>query len=177
MKVRIKRSIKAFKVGEIDVDKIWNVKWDNISGGWREKHFGYALYGNIDYKDAYKLVDCSGEHAEIAYNGATIMIPQSLNREKEYKKGYMDLARKAGDKPKSRSKGQKPCSKRILEILKVKKQIKRIELFDIMYEENYKHSLIRNTLKRLSIECRIVIKPEDGHYWKKQIVYLSDETK
>ena len=102
--------------GEIDAKKISNVKWDNISGGYKIKQSGYSLYGYIPYDDALKLNLCSGKHENIA-DAAKIMIPRSLNSKAPYKKVYDHFVSLAGEKPLIRKPGQLPCTKRAIDIL------------------------------------------------------------
>ena len=171
MKVQIKRSIKGTKIGEIDVEKIGGLKWDNISSGYNEKHFGYSLYGYISYKLAMELVDCSGLHAEYD-NYVKIMIPNNLNKKEEFKEGYDYLACKAGHKPHCRIDGQKPCSKTIMRILKDKKEIKRVELRKILIDENYSPNLIIHAIKRLEKANKIKLSPRERYHWRTQVISL-----
>lgn len=125
MKVLIKRNVGSFNVGEIDVDEIRGVHWDNFSGGVHRRQAGYSLYGYIDYDLACELVDCSGSHS-FYHNDAKIMIPTSINKKEPYREGYDYLLHLAGRKPKNSLSGSssyrpffsyKPCTTRILELL------------------------------------------------------------
>lgn len=138
MKVRIVRHPSNYiKVGEIDVESIGSVRWDNISGGYNNRSGGYSLYGYISYDKAVELVDCSGKH-DLGHNDAKVCIPESLNRGKEYKEGYQYLKDHAiNEKPqskisKNRPDGWGPCTKCILKILEKRTTITRKELREMI---------------------------------------------
>lgn len=98
MEVIIKRSRTDWHQADIDVEKIRNPRWDNISGGINERQIGFSLYGYIDYELAEELVACSGMHGGYG-NDAKIMVPASLNKKHPYKEGYNYLKQLAGKKP------------------------------------------------------------------------------
>lgn len=154
MKVWIKRSYKAGIVSEVDINEIDGVLWDNTSGGRKEKHFGYALYGYINYNLAKELVDCSGKHGHIA-GSAKIMIPKSLNCRGENKEAYRLLSEQAGVKPACREAGQIACTKRILEILVSEREIIRKSLREKLILEKYESGLIRRALKTMEKDGRL----------------------
>ena len=157
MKVLIKRNADSFKVGEIDAEEIFNVRWDNISGGVNKRQAGYSLYGNIDYDKASDLVACSGRHG--FYNSsAKVMIPANLNKEAPYREGYKYLANLAGEKPRPESEyvaRKMPCTKRILEELE-DGGVERKVLRDKLQEEGYPVNRIAGALKRMVNDGRIV---------------------
>lgn len=154
MEVYIKRSCQSGKVSEVNISEIDGIVWDNMSGGRKEKHFGYALYGYINYNLAKEIVDCSGKHCHIA-DRAKIMIPKSLNRRGENKNAYRLLVEKTGRKPACREDGQIPCRKRIMEIVNNEKEITRKRLRDILISEKYDVKLIRGALNSMKKGGRI----------------------
>ena len=158
MKVLIKRNTGSFKVGEIDIDEISGVHWDNISGGVQRRQAGYSLYGYIDYDRACELVDCSGSHYYY-HNDAKILIPAGINKEEPYREGYKYLLHLAGIKPKnsfrvSGSTSYKPCTTRILELLE-EGDIERKQLRDKLKAEGYTVNRICGALKRMWKDDRI----------------------
>lgn len=173
MKVLIKRNIGAYSdVGEIDVDEIHGVFWDNVSGGVHAKHAGYAIYGYIDYNLASQLVSCSGTHAHYG-NPAKIMIPASLNKGEPYREGYRQLVERCVPKPAyhARPVGLKPCTKRIIEVLKEKGPASRGELRRILLFERYSKGLIARALNHMGKDGRIVFQ-NVGTNVQKQILLL-----
>lgn len=155
MKVIIQRSFKASKESEIDVKLISRTCWDDISGGIRERHAGYSLYGYIPYELAAILVDCSGIHERLG-NEAKIMIPANSNRKMPYHDGYELLKTLAGPKPEYRKPGQKPCTKRILELLDVG-AMERKHLREVLIEEQYPANQIARALKRMFKDGRLIL--------------------
>ena len=133
MKVRIARQpISYNKIGEIDPREIKNVRWDDVSGGYRTKYGLYQLYGYIDYRNAMELVDCSKEHESLGRR-AIICIVENLNKEEPYIEGYQYLLSQVPSKPKSkiaqnRPQGYPPCTKYILKVLDECGSLKRTEL-------------------------------------------------
>ena len=121
-KVCICRSYDSYDDVILDINEIWNVRWDNISGGCYRHHAGYALYGYINYELGASLGLCSGRHSYYG-NDIKIMIPERRNRDKELKKGYLYLRKSAGQKPAclpTHKKGMPPCTKMILLLLQKK---------------------------------------------------------
>lgn len=106
MIVMIKRGADGYDAGEIDVEKIFSVRWDNQSGGYQRRHAGYSLYGYVSYDEGKDLVACSGRHGH--YNNVMkVMIPASLNKKQPYREGYDYLASLA--KPKVSYMPGPPC--------------------------------------------------------------------
>lgn len=170
MKVWIKRSYKAGIFSEVDINEIDGVLWDNTSGGWKEKHFGYALYGHISYNLAKELVDCSGKHGHIA-GSAKIMIPKSLNRRGENKEAYRLLSEQAGVKPACREEGQVTCPKRILEILVSEREITRQSLREKLISEKYSKKTICDRLNEMNKSGKIKM---TGNASSNQIITLGN---
>lgn len=161
--------------GEISISEIERPHWDNCSGGVRKRQGGYSLYGYIDYGLAASLVKCSGMHGGYG-NSAKICIPASCNRDEKYRKGYKELVDLAGDKPRSetsfhRPQGAPPCTKRIFQIVSEKISITRGELRDILYEEGYYTTTIRNALRTLIEQKKIVT--EGSAYSPKQKIKVN----
>ena len=180
MKVIITRNQNNYiKSGEIDATIIESPRWDDISGGCKQKNSGYALYGYIDYSIAKELVDCSGMH-EFGDNSAKICIPFSLNNKKEYQEGYLYLVEHAeNEKPQSkisinRPIGWKPCTKYILDMLEEHGEMTRKELREMIRsdyysgKEGYELNTIRQALKRLQRTNRVVISSNTDY--DKQII-------
>lgn len=158
LKVFICRNPGDYQGGEISIDEISDVRWDNISGGINKKQAGFSLYGYIDYRLAAKLVACSGAH-DYGDNVAKICIPGTNSKNPDHKEGYKILSKRAGEKPKSnRSKpsGLPPCSKRILQILDQVESITRKELRNQLIEEGYHGNTIRNIINYLKRGNRII---------------------
>ena len=146
MNVMIKRSFRGYTVSEIDVEKIFNVRWDNESGGYHERHAGYSLYGYISYEVGKELVECSGRHGYYK-NDMKVMIPACYNQKPPFQEGYRYLANLAGPKP-IFSFGP-PCTKRILKVLE-KGPMERKQLRDMLFDEGYPKSRIAGALKHMS---------------------------
>ena len=160
MEVIIKRSGGSYsKEAAVDVDIIRDVHWGNVSGGVNARHAGFSLYGYIDYSLASKLVSCSGTHAHYG-NRAKIMIPASLNKESPYREGYEYLLDRAGRKPSYhyRLPGQKPCTKRILELIAHEEPVTRKALRDQLLGERYGGKQIARALNRMEKDGRIIYK-------------------
>lgn len=160
LKVVISRTPYDDESGEISIEKIWDVKWDSISGGVNRKQTGYSLYGYIDYALAAEKVKCSGKH-NFGKNSAKICISKSKNRSAEYREGYSVLCKEAGEKPKSdiskyRPAGLPPCTKRILQKLEPMGYIMRKDLREILQLEGYQKTTIRNAIKNLERQSKIV---------------------
>ena len=157
MKVIIKRSaVDGYEeVAEVDVDVIKNPHWGYISGGVKKVQSGYSIYGYIPYALAAAFNLASGDH-NFGYNTAKIVIPASRNSEPPYQEGYRILCDKSGPKPHFRPKGQKPCTKRIMELLEAG-EIQRRELRQILLSEEQPRNRIARAIRRLAdtgrIEC------------------------
>lgn len=174
MKVRITRQPKDYnKIGEINPEKIKNVRWDNISGGYEAKYGFYQLYGYIDYEDAMELVDCSGEHESLGRR-AKICIVENLNKEMPYIEGYQYLLSQVLSKPKSkiaqnRPQGYPPCTKYILQVLDEYGSLTRKELREKLTkdfgnkEKGYALGTIRRALFELVKSERVSISDEKNH--------------
>lgn len=182
LKVRIKRSINAYMIGEVSLDDIESVEWDTMSGGYNDEprimylsgavrphwgtcHAGYALYGYISYELAMNEVDCSGEHRD--YGGSVkVMIPKSLNKDEPYRKGYNILKEEAGEKPEyhSPNRGKTPCSQLVRQLLHDGPK-SRETLYTAI--KSYGNDTIRRCLARL--RKRGEIKVTDHPYYKKQV--------
>ena len=160
MKVLIVRSPqKYFKISEIEVNQIKNVRWDNVSGGYNRKQSGYSLYGFIPYSLANDLVDCSGRHEEIT-NNAKICIPCTSNKKSPYCEGFKYLISiSQNEKPRIRPDGFPPCTKKIIQILKERKHITSDELRGEIQrdidKEGYEHKTIRSAIYRLKQQNKI----------------------
>lgn len=156
---------------EYDAEKIRDIKWDNVSGGYRKKQSGYSLYGYIPYDDAVKMGLSSGNHEKFN-NDAKIMIPADLNSKAPYKKVYDHIVSLAGEKPLIRKPGQLPCTKRAIDILckSKKRSLARSKLREVLLTEGYKPNTIMHALKRLGKEGKIVF--EGSPYSKVQIIKL-----
>lgn len=172
MKVRITRQAKEYhEIGEIEVGEISGVKWDDESGGYKEKYGFYSLYGYIDYQLAMELVDCSGAHEKYG-SLAKICILEKLNDAIPYKEGYEYLLSKASNsKPQSkiaqnRPQGYPPCTKYILQVLDEYDSITRKELRGKLTKEiaddggGYKLETIRRALFQLVSNKKISISYE-----------------
>lgn len=155
MLVLIKRNIGASMVSEIEVEKIFSVRWDQESGGYHKRHAGYSLYGYIDYELGAGLVDCSGRHGR-GNNAMKVMIPASLNKTKPYREGYDYLAYLAGPKPECYWSRGEPCTNKILKLLD-NGPMERKPLRDLLIEKRYRSTQIAGALKRLSKDGRIVL--------------------
>ena len=175
MEVIIKRSRGCYsEEAAVDVDIISSVHWGNVSGGVNVRHAGFALYGYIDYSLASKIVSCSGMHAHYGHS-AKIMIPASLNKEAPYREGYEYLLECAGRKPSYhyRLPGQKPCTKRILELIAQKESVTRKALRDQLLSERYGGKQIARALNRMEKDGRIIYK-EGSSNSQQQIIILSN---
>lgn len=154
MDVIIKRSADG-NCAEVNVDVIKNPHWGRVSGGVKKVQNGYSIYGYIPYYLAASLHLASGDH-DFGYNNAKIMISKSLNSKHPYKEGYRMLYDQSGPKPRFRPKGQRPCTKRIMEILEAG-EMQRGELRQILLSENQPRNRIARAIKRLAdtgrIEC------------------------
>ena len=148
---------------EIDTSEISNPKWDNKSGGYRQKRGGYSLYGYIPYSRAVELgeegLDCSGTH-EYFDDIAKVCICKVSRSDKHYK-GYTLLLKMAGDKPKSiisinRPQGEPPCTKKILMLLS-DKEMERGNLRDVLLDTGYKANTILGAINRLKRAHKIVL--------------------
>ncbi len=159
MLVLIKRSARAFTVGEIGTDEISGLHWDNVSGGVNQRQGGFSLYGYIDYARAAELVDCSGMHGGCG-RVAKIMVPASLNRDEPYREGYLELLDRVGYKRIGhyRYPEQKPCTKRILGVLKEHGPQTRKEIRDMLRQEKYPSVQIARALNRMEKDGRILYK-------------------
>ena len=169
MIVRIIRSPGYYtKIGEINIDAISHVIYDNISGGINKRQPGYSLYGYIDYSVAMELVDCSGEHEEIA-RSAKICIPKKLNTKEPYWSAYRELESRVenyhptGMIKRRRPEGGKPCTKRIEDILTDVKEIRRKELRNMLAKEGYYEATVRSALKTLEWEGRLDFSESSGN--------------
>ena len=156
MKVMIKRSCRSLTCNPIDVAEIRGCHRDNVSGGYRERHAGYALYGYITYEQAMRLVDCSRRHAGYG-NSVKIMIPANRNNSESFHSGYMYLRISAGKKPLYRQPGQKPCTKRILSLV-IKGSMTRKCLRMQLKSEFYTAKQITRALKRLGKLGRVILR-------------------
>ena len=156
MKVMIKRSCRSLTCNPIDVAEISGCHWDNVSGGYMERHAGYALYGYIAYEQAIELVDCSGRHAGFG-NEVKIMIPANRNNSEVFRSGFMYLRSIAGKKPLYRQPGQKPCTKRILSLV-IKGSMTRKCLRMQLKSEFYTAKQITRALKRLGKLGRVILR-------------------
>lgn len=161
LKVCICRAPGDFTVGEIEISKIFNVKWDQISGGVKKRQGGYSLYGYIEYSLAVKLVNCSGMH-DFGYNYAKICIPESINKSEEYREGYRILKKEAGSKPtgsikKNRPVNGMPCTKRILKEIDKEGVVTRKALRDKLHEEGYRIKTICNAINSLRKQNKICV--------------------
>ena len=119
LKIIVERSTGGYGV-ELDVDKLSDVRWDNVSGGYHARQRGYSLFAYLDYDSGNKLGLCSGRHYYYN-NDIKIMIPKSANQDTpEHKKAYKLLADAAGEKPKPTpltKQGYPPLTKYILSLL------------------------------------------------------------
>ena len=157
--------------GEICIDRIFDVHWDNLSGGYRVHQPGYSLYGYISYSDAMRLVDCSGRHDEYN-NDVKICIPKSMNTGK-YRKGYLELCRQAGEKPKSskpRVNNGIPCTKTILGYIEAQdnKTVARGILRKYINECGFASKQLSRALYSLQLQNKVAC-PGDGRDPSQQI--------
>lgn len=166
--VLIKRNATS-RIGEIPVKEIWNVKWDNISGGVYARQAGYSLYGYVDYDTITEMGLNSGAHA-FYHNQNKVMIPASLNKNSPYLEGYKYLLEQAGPKPKSNyHDGKMPCTKRILKELENGEQ-KRSVLRDMLIKEGYREQQIRSAIKTMYLDGRITYETSIHH--TKQVIRM-----
>ena len=173
MKVFIQRG--GFNSGgmEIEVSKLRNVHWSNISGGVGRKLpydslFAYAPYSLI----AEGGVACSGTHAHYG-NDAKVEIPKGINQDAKYRAGYEYLVKNAaGFRSSGPSRGSGPyCCRRITAILS-ETVMERYALINKLHEEGYWVSTAKNVLRRLTRE-RIIEKYREN----KQTMYKLNEKK
>lgn len=168
LKVLIVRNPNQYiKVGEIDIDLISNVHWDDVCGGICRRLSHYTLMGYIDYDLAADMVDCSGRHNR-GYNSAKIAIPLGKNQDDAHKEAYDSLLQRAGEKPKSkiwnsRKEGFPPCTKYILNILKRNDGSMLRGLLRKKVRDDYRAETFTSALWRLKITNRVkIIKDESG---------------
>ena len=174
MKIRITRSAGDYNIAEIDISEIRHTHWGNVSGGVNKRQTGYSLYAYIDYNRARELNLCSGEHSHYN-NPAKVMIPASLNKTEPFKEAYDWLASRCGAKPEFhyRALGNKPCTKRILELLATEGSMKRIDIRKILIEEHYPSKQIAGALNRMSKDGRIVYQQGNSNM-QNQIIALGE---
>lgn len=161
LKVLIARQHKGFnclysKQSEIPISEIWDVKWDNQSGGTNTIQNGFSLYGKIDYDLAIQLVDCSGTHQKYG-NPAKVLILRP-DKTSPYWPGYQELCRIAPPKPHVKSKrpaGQPPCTKKILMLLSENSPMARGEIRKKLKSLGYDPDTITCALRNLSHQNRI----------------------
>ena len=149
LEVFICRTINRTEDGvAISISEISGVHWDNISGGVHRRQAGYSLYGYIDYDLAYEFGLCSGRHSYYRED-AKICIPNSCNKG-DYRKGYLELKRDAGEKPKAnyRKPRQKPCTQQVCLLLSEVPYFFRKDLRQRLKEMEYTVNIAR-ALKRL----------------------------
>lgn len=173
-KVLIGRSPRGdSKVSEISISDISNVRWDNTSGGIQQKSSGYFLYGYISYEQAMELVDCSGSH-DYYHNDAKVLI-KTQKPKSPYYLGYKKLCEMAGPKPQSRisqdrPKGEPPCTKKILLLLRSQNKKTRYALRKELLDIGYQSTTIRNAIKRLEFQEKIIC--DGSPYKKNQLISL-----
>lgn len=159
-KVIVKRAPTDYEEGVVDINSIYGVDWDNVSGGVHKRQAGYSLYGYISYSVAKEIgIACSGEH-DFGDNDAKICIPASVNKG-EYKEGYKELLKMAPPKPQSqlsqsRPAGQGPCTKKILHILSESGEQERGNLRMTIKELGYKTTTFSNAIKSLLKQKKII---------------------
>ncbi len=172
LNVIICRQPQDYHCSPISISEISGVHWDNISGGVKRKQAGYSLYGYIDYNKAVQLVSCSGSHARYD-NSAKVCIPRSENKSSPYKEGYKELKKKAGEKPKNsvRPPGTPPCTRRILHLLDGKPLITRGELRNLLCQEGYQVTTVRNAINALKNRAKYARKDPLSRLAKRYILY------
>ena len=156
MEVMIKRGYKSGGCVPINVSEIFGCIWDNCSGGYHERHAGYAIYGYISYQRATELGLCSGRHAGYG-NPVKIMIPANRNMTEPHKSGYRYLCCIAGKKPDYRLPGQKPCTKRILALIDAGSMTRRCLRVQLR-TEHYPVKLIARAITRLGKQGRVMLR-------------------
>ena len=173
LKVLIKRNAKS-RFGEIPVKEIYQVKWDDVSGGVYARQAGYSLYGYVDYDIITEMGLNSGAHA--FYNNRNkVMIPANLNKKPPYLEGYKYLVKQAGPKPKSNNHdGKMPCTERILKELENGEQ-KRPVLRDMLIKEGYREQQIRSAIKSMYLDGRITY--DTSIYHTKQVIRMLSHVK
>ena len=98
MKVIIRRG--GFLSGgmEIEVSKLREVRWDNITGGVGRKLPYDSLFAYVPYALIIDSgVACSGRHAHYG-NDAKVEIPKGINQDAKYRAGYEYLVKKANER-------------------------------------------------------------------------------
>lgn len=175
LKVIITRASGDYQTGCVSVEEIYDVKWDNVSGGVKKHSGSYSLYGYIPYKTAIDCgIKCSGRH-DRGDNVAKVCIPKSLNQSAEYREGYRYLLDDAGDKPKSpismnRPAGQPPCTKKILMLL----SHTRGDLRTSLYSDGYRTTTIRNAIRSLTAQGKITL--SGSSYSAYQEIHIASST-
>ena len=168
-KIYVQRSYGPNQFGGfIDINEIFEVRWDNVSGGIHRYQNGYSLYGYIDYHSYQSLVKCSGKH-DRGYNNMKVLIPRVSKKDPTYP-AYKKLCEAAGEKPKFQSShpcGMPPCTKRILALLSEEINT-RGKLREILKSEGYQVTTIRNALRSLISQRKIIC--DGSPYSPKQII-------
>ena len=173
LKVLIKRNSKS-RSGEIPVKEIYQVKWDDVSGGVYARQAGYSLYGYVDYDTITEMGLNSGAHA--FYNNRNkVMIPANLNKKPPYLEGYKYLVKQAGPKHKANNHdGKMPCTKRILKELENGEK-KRTVLREVLIQEGYRVQQIRGAIKTMYLDGRITYDTSIHH--TKQVIRMLSPVK
>lgn len=147
---------------EISIDEIYNVHWDDVSGGTHIVNGYYSLFGYISYNLACRCgISCSGRHSYY-HNDAKICIQFKINQSDQFKKGYQVLLNEAGPKPESKISRNRPndagpCTQHILKQLSssITKQLTREKIRNELYTIGYKSHTVSNAFRALSIQNKI----------------------
>lgn len=153
--VSVVRHPGDWKVGTVKASSITDLHWDNVSGGVHRKSGQYYLYGYIYCDEIIEgEVSYSCVHGTAPHN-IKVCIQKSGNDKDVYK--Y--LSSDAGEKPivMQRQPGPVPCTKRILEELETKGEMRRSDLRESLMKSGYQGTTIRNALKTMIHDRRILV--------------------
>lgn len=152
--VCICRSPGDYEGGPYPAEKIKNIHWGCVSGGVYKRQNGLSLYGYAPYEEVMDIVACSGCH-DFGYNDMKICVTATGNKDNpKYQAAYYALAEKADERSKcgiaaNCPEGAPAGTKRIREIMNVRKELTRRELRNILLEEGYGSETIRKSIKNL----------------------------
>ena len=160
--VLISRASGDPNTAEISINEIYNVHWDDVSGGIHKVNGYYSLFGYISYDLASSCgISCSGRHSYY-HNDVKVCIQFKINQSDEFIEGYEALLKEAGPKPQSpisrnRPQGAGPCTKCILKLLSASnaKQLTRGEIRNTLYNIGYKSGTVLNAFRLLSKQGKI----------------------
>ncbi|WP_297570803.1 hypothetical protein [uncultured Anaerovibrio sp.] len=137
---------------EIEIEYIYNPRWDCCSGVGKFKHAGLAIYGYLAYGYATEQKLNGGKHKHYG-NDTKVLIAASDNNKPPYRDDYRKLMEMAGEKPDFNEHRDTP--KKIVKILEKKGKMRRGDLREALLDEGYTGSQILSNLRKMQKDGRI----------------------